>query len=66
MILNVLPWKDTRDYPVVFEIAAKYYILVEMEMATHSNVLALKIPWIVEPGGLWFMGLQKSWTQLKN
>ena len=66
MILNALPWKDNRDYSVVFETAAKYYILVEMEMATHSNVLALKIPWTVEPGALWFMGLQMSWTQLKN
>ena len=46
-----------RDYSVVFETAGNYYILVEMEMATHSNILALKIPWTVEPGGLWFVGL---------
>ena len=25
---------------------------LEKEMATHSNILAWKIPWIEEPGGL--------------
>ena len=28
---------------------------VEKEMATHSSILAWKIPWMEEPGGLWFM-----------
>ena len=28
---------------------------VEKEMATHSSILAWKIPWTEEPGGLWFM-----------
>ena len=36
------------------------------EMATHSNVLAGEIPWTEEPGGLQFMELQKSWTQLTD
>ena len=27
------------------------------EMATHSSILALKIPWTEEPGGLQSMGL---------
>ena len=26
MILNGLPWKQTRDHSVVFEIASKYFI----------------------------------------
>ena len=26
--------------------------LLEKEMATHSNILAWKIPWVEEPGGL--------------
>ena len=34
-------------------------------MATHSNTLAWKIPWMVEPGRLQSMGLQ-SWTRLSN
>ena len=29
------------------------------EMATHSSVLAWKIPWIEEPGRLQSMGLQR-------
>ena len=32
---------------------------LEEEMATHSNILALKIPWTEEPGGLQSMGSQK-------
>ena len=35
---------------------------LEKEMATHSNILAWEIPWIEEPGVLWSMGSQKSWT----
>ena len=34
-------------------------------MATHSGILAWRIPWIEEPGQLQSMGLQ-SWTQLKR
>ena len=32
---------------------------LEKEMATHSSVLAWKIPWTEEPGGLESMGLQR-------
>ena len=35
-------------------------------MATHSSILAWRIPWTEEPGGLQSMGLQKSWIQLDN
>ena len=35
---------------------------LEKEMATHSSVLAWKIPWTEEPDGLQSMGSQKSWT----
>ena len=31
----------------------------EKEMATHSSILAWRIPWTGEPGGLWFMGSQR-------
>ena len=30
------------------------------EMATHSSILAWRIPWTEEPGGLQSMGLQES------
>ena len=39
---------------------------LEKERATHSSILAWKIPWTGEPGRLQFMGLQKSRTQLSN
>ena len=32
---------------------------LEKEMATHSGILAWKISWIEEPGGLQSMGSQK-------
>ena len=33
--------------------------LLEKEMATHSSTLALKIPWMEEPGRLQSMGSQR-------
>ena len=33
---------------------------LEKEIATHSSILAWKIPWTEEPDGLQFMGLQES------
>ena len=32
---------------------------LEKEMVTHSSILAWKIPWTEEPGGLQFMGSQR-------
>ena len=37
----------------------------EKEMATHSSILACRIPWTEEPGGLQSKGLQKSQIPLK-
>ena len=43
----------------------------EEEMATHSSILAWRIPWTQEPGGLWSKGLQRvrhnwsDWAQAK-
>ena len=33
---------------------------LEKEMATHSSILAWRIPWMEEPGGLQSMGLQRA------
>jgi len=33
---------------------------LEKEMEAHSNILAWKIPWTEEPGGLQSMGSQKQ------
>ena len=35
---------------------------LQKEMATHSSVLAWRIPWTEEPGGLQSMGSQESDT----
>ena len=32
---------------------------LEEGVATHSSILALRIPWTVEPGGLQSMGSQR-------
>ena len=39
---------------------------LEKEVATHSSILAWEIPWTEEPGGLQYMGSQKSQTQLSG
>ena len=39
---------------------------LEQEMETHSSVLAWKIPWTEEPGGLQSTVSQKSLTQLSE
>ena len=38
---------------------------LEKEMATHASILAWRIPWTEEPGGLHSRDA-KSWIQLKR
>ena len=40
--------------------------LLEKEMATHSSILAWKIPWMEEPSGLQSTGVAKSQTRLSE
>ena len=35
---------------------------LEKKIATHSSILAWRIPWTEEPGRLWSMGVAKSQT----
>ena len=37
---------------------------LEKEMATHSSILAWRIPWTEEPGGLQSMGSELNTTEL--
>ena len=39
---------------------------LEKEMATHSSILAWKISWTEEPGGLQVHGVAKSRAQLSD
>ena len=43
-----------------------YIASLEKEMATHSSILAWKIPWTEEPGGLESLGLQSDSTKQLN
>ena len=39
---------------------------LEEDMAAHSIILAWRIPWTEEPGGLWSVGSQKNRAQVKR
>ena len=62
-----LPMKETYVWSLGQEDALK------KEMATHSRILAWRMPWTEEPGGLQFMGSQRvgldlvtKWQQLHS
>ena len=53
-----------KNLPAVQETRETWVLLgqedpLEEEMATHSSILAWRIPWTEEPGGLWSIGLQR-------
>ena len=56
-------WLQTvKLLPIVWETQVKSLAQedpLEKEMATHSSILAWKIPWMEEPGRLQSMGLQR-------
>ena len=39
---------------------------LDQGMATHSSIIAWRIPLTEEHGGLQSLGVTKSWTQLSN
>ena len=43
----VKSWTRLSDFPFTFD-----FLALEKEMATHSSVLAWRLPGTVEPGGL--------------
>ena len=51
-----------KNRPVMQEIwiqSLGWEVPLEKEMATHSSILAWRIPWTEEPGELQSMGLQR-------
>ena len=48
---------DTRDASRIAESGRRRSL--EKEIATHSSILAWRIPWIEEPGRPQFMGSQR-------
>ena len=59
MVKNPSAMKETQVQSLVWEDP------LEKEMATHSRILALRILWTEEPGGLQSLELQ-SWTRLSD
>ena len=53
MVKNLPTMKETRVRSLVWEVP------LESGMATHPSILAWRIPWTEEPGGLQSMGLQR-------
>ena len=54
--------QTVKNLPVMWKIWVQslgWEDLLEKEMATHSSILAWKIPWTEESGGLQSMGLQR-------
>ena len=60
-VKNLLPMQETRVRSLGQEDP------LEKGMATHSNILARRIPWTPEPGRLHTVhGITKSQTQLSD
>ena len=57
-------WSLSRTRLSEFTLTFHFHAL-EKEMATHSNVLAWRLPGTGEPGGLPVYGVAQSQTQLK-
>ena len=53
MVKNLAAMQETQVQPPGWEDP------LEKEMATHSSILAWRIPWTEEPGGLQSMGLRR-------
>ena len=53
MVMNLPAMQETQE-------TQGREVPLEEEIATHSSILAWRIPWIEEPGRLQFMGLQES------
>ena len=56
MVKNLPAMQETQIQSLGWEVP------LEKEMATHSNILAWRIPWTEEPGGLQSMGRKESDT----
>jgi len=51
-----------KNSPAIQEIWVQFWGQedpLEKGMATHSSILAWRVPWTEELGGLWSMGLQR-------
>ena len=56
MVKNLLPMQETKEMHVQ---SLGQEDPLEEEMAIHSCILAWRIWWTEEPGGLWSIGFQR-------
>ena len=59
---GLLWWLTVKRLPTMWETRVQslgWEDLLEKEMATHSSILAWRIPWMEEPGRLQFMGSKR-------
>ena len=52
-VLSTFPPSSLHLFSFFFFLAVLHSLVLEKEMATHSGVLAWRIPGTGEPGGLW-------------
>ena len=57
-IENPIPKIDINPTIPIITFILNYIKLLEKQMATHSSILAWRIPWTEETGGLQFIGSQ--------
>ena len=57
MVKNMLAMRETQKLQVR---SLGWEDPLEKRIATHSNILAWRIPWTEEPDGLQFMGSQSQ------
>ena len=63
ILLDFLMAQTVRNLPVMWEIwvqSLSWEDPLEKGRATHSSILAWRIPWTEEPGGLQSMGYKES------
>ena len=63
LILASLLAQSVKNLPAMQETQVRFLGRedpLEKEMATHSSILAWRIPWTEEPGGLQSVGSQES------
>ena len=62
ILRDFLVAQTVKNFPAMWETCIRslgWRDPLEKEMSTYSSVLAWRIPWIEEPGGLQFMGSQR-------
>ena len=66
--VTIVAWRSITATKAVAHYT-NLHLLMEKGMATHSNVLAWRIPWTEKPGGLQPIGLQRfehDWSNLAH